>query len=70
MTRNVHGLTRRQKGVLALLESKSPGVITTGATGLYDGQLWVNWRTAYSLHDRGLARVFPYGEEDAEVTLG
>jgi hypothetical protein len=30
------------------------GVIHAGATGVYDGQAWVNYRTANALHRRGL----------------
>jgi hypothetical protein len=61
-------MSRRSKYALVILEeSRQPGVLTTGATSLIDGQAWINWRTAYALHDRGFVRVHPYGEADAEV---
>lgn len=63
-------MTRNQRYALAILKQwGEPGVVTTGVTGVYDRQPWINWRTAYSLHDRGLVVVKNYGEEDAEVYL-
>jgi hypothetical protein len=63
--------TKRQRGALTLLCSKpdTPGVLTTGASAMYDGQPWIHWRTAYVLHDRGEVQITPYGEADAEIRL-
>jgi hypothetical protein len=68
--RNPHGLSRTSKRALILLEAVAParGVVSTGSTAIIDGQLWMHWRTAYALHERGLARVIGEGEE-AEVVL-
>jgi hypothetical protein len=66
--RNDHGLSRKQMYALIIMEeTRQPGVVTSGPTAILDGQPWIHYRTAYSLHQRGLVRVHPYGEADAEV---
>ena len=52
-------LSATQRRALILTEGSGPAVITTGKTGLYDGEAFVHWRTAQSLHDRGLAAIRP-----------
>lgn len=67
--RDDYNLSRCSKRALILLEaSNGPGVVSADATAMIDGQAWIHWRTAYALHDRGLAEVRGYGEE-AEVVL-
>lgn len=56
---DAHHLSHTQKRALILTEAAGPAVITNGATGLYDGEAFVHWRTAQSLHDRELARIQP-----------
>jgi hypothetical protein len=61
-------MTVHQRYALAILEQRAqPGVITSGATAIYDGQPWINWRTAFSLRDRGLVTI---DEDQAFVYLG
>lgn len=55
--RNPHGLTRQQKGALALLEHYGAGKLHMGCTQTDAHELWVNWNTAVSLENRLLAKV-------------
>ncbi len=56
---------------LAMLRAHpdTPGVITTGASAVYDGQPWIHWRTAEALEVRGKVKLVGYGTEGAEVRL-
>lgn len=68
-------MTKKQRDALRMLrEHGDPviglggGVVTTAATALFDGQPWINWRTALALQRLGLAEVHGYGAE-TEITL-
>ena len=70
-------LTSKQREALRLLREHGDPVIGLGGgvvcadwTGLDSGQPWINWRTAYALERRGLAKVSrdPY-DDYGEITL-
>ena len=66
-------LTRRQRAAIDLLKRCDSyddgwGVLTTAAgSTTIDGQAWINWRTAYSLRDRGLVEILILSSEDGAI---
>lgn len=66
-------LTPKQAEAIRLLRqhgityADQPGVfignITSGETALYDGQPWINWRTAEALARKGYGKCEGWGEE-------
>lgn len=70
MSTHIRRLTKPQRFALELLE-RSPyeGVVTSSSSDMLDNQPWINWRTAYALHKRGLVAIEPYGEEDSQIKL-
>lgn len=51
-------ITTKQREALDLLRNSSAaGVLSASHTTTIMGRVWVHWRTAYSLEEKGLARI-------------
>lgn len=44
--------------------------VTTVATAVFDGMVYLNWRTAHALERKGFGRVTGWGEETEFVLKG